>query len=76
MCSSEFPNRLAIYLKKKKDKKKGKELSCGNQKQIEIQTKSIAAQYLNNNVFWYSSRTLHLGMKEKKKERKKKKEKN
>ena len=35
---------------KEKKRKKRKELSCGNQKQIEIETKSIAAQYLNNNV--------------------------
>ena len=36
--------------KKRKEEKKGKELSCGNQKQIETETKSIAAQYLNNNL--------------------------
>ena len=36
--------------RKKKKRKKGKQLSCGNQKQIEIETKSITAQYLNNNA--------------------------
>ena len=57
--------------RKKKKEKKGKQLSCGNQNQIEIETKSIAAQYLNNNASCYSSRTLHLGMKEKEKKEKK-----
>ena len=49
LCAAlNFPTGLQFILKKRI--KKGKELSCGNQKQIDIQTKSIAAQYLNNNV--------------------------